>query len=128
MRPERFTPAHEAHNTLCCLDGNSRIHLRCRRNCTGAGRPIHDVWDWSLLLRNLDQDKQEDAARQLSIYDLDESWVAGFVSGVGAAGFGPLRKTDAAALTTFMDQYCQAHPLESISSAARRLVAELAGQ
>jgi hypothetical protein len=52
----------------------------------------------------------------------DEQWVLGFLSGIGFVGDGgdnPLNGVDAAAVWGWMDNYCQAHPLESIATAAK---------
>jgi hypothetical protein len=60
----------------------------------------------------------------ITVYDGYQVWAAGFISGAGYAGLN-LRETDFGGLVTFMDQYCQAHPLEHISRGAQALVGEL---
>ena len=53
---------------------------------------------------------------------LDETWVQGFLSGVGAEGAqhgdNPLNGTDGEAVQAWIDNYCGAHPLDDISVAA----------
>lgn len=64
----------------------------------------------------------------------DRVWVLGFVSGVGyrqtwdPPKLGELKATDSNALTVWMDNYCRAHPLDSIVKGASALVTELASQ
>jgi hypothetical protein len=60
------------------------------------------------------------------------SWVAGFLSGISTAGlFAPdnalfrLQKTDVDATIGWIDQYCAAHPLETVHTAAGVLWTEL---
>jgi hypothetical protein len=54
--------------------------------------------------------------------NMEQQWVLGFLSGIGAmAGDkreNPLNGVDAAAVWAWIDNYCQAHPLEYISGAA----------
>jgi hypothetical protein len=51
-------------------------------------------------------------------------WVLGFVSGYGYSG-PAMAHTDAEAIASWIDNYCQKNPLESIAEAAGRLVEEL---
>jgi hypothetical protein len=57
-----------------------------------------------------------------------EQWVFGFLTGVGSAGVylpskvNPLQGVDANAVLAWMDNYCQAHPLENVGSAAGAFV------
>jgi hypothetical protein len=53
-----------------------------------------------------------------------QAWVLGFLSGVGYAGVS-LNKTDSDAVSVWMNNYCQAHPLDTISVGAKALVDEL---
>ena len=56
------------------------------------------------------------------------AWFLGFVSGYGASSSErgqSLRMTDADAMFAWIDNYCQAHPLETIATAAGVLVLEL---
>jgi hypothetical protein len=50
-----------------------------------------------------------------------EQWVLGFLSGIGAGGPGmnPLNGVDGDAVWGWMDNYCQAHPLDKVRDAAR---------
>ena len=51
----------------------------------------------------------------------DEQWVSGFLSGIGYEGeevIDPLVGLDAQAVWAWVDDYCQAHPLEKIAAAA----------
>lgn len=52
------------------------------------------------------------------------TWVVGFVSGAGFTGT-QMRNTDADGIGTWIDTYCAAHPLDSVSKAAGKLVTEL---
>jgi hypothetical protein len=56
------------------------------------------------------------------------NWVLGFLSGVGFIGiqngYNPLHGLDAGAVSSWLDNYCQAHPLEPLAAAAEALVAE----
>jgi hypothetical protein len=53
---------------------------------------------------------------------LDETWVQGFLSGVGSIGisqgFNPLNDTDPDSVWAWIDHYCGAHPLDDIAVAA----------
>jgi hypothetical protein len=52
-----------------------------------------------------------------------EAWVLGFSSGVGSVGFeNPLRGVDAQGVGGWIDNYCQAHPLDVIAKAASAFV------
>jgi hypothetical protein len=69
--------------------------------------------------------------------DADLAWVLGFLSGAGAVASSlkddlgtklnvrELRRTDAPAVTLWMDQYCAAHPLSRIVDASYKLMDEL---
>jgi hypothetical protein len=51
----------------------------------------------------------------------DASWVVGFLSGigfVGEKGDDPLNGVDADGVWAWIDNYCRAHPIESIARAA----------
>ena len=51
---------------------------------------------------------------------MDVEWMLGFLSGVGYAGpptADPLGGLDGNAVATWIDNYCQAHPLEKIIDA-----------
>jgi hypothetical protein len=71
------------------------------------------------------QDKQSDSPDGLSDYDIDKTWVLGFVSGYGYKTGSGLRETDSGGIFTFMDSYCQAHPLDAIYTGVQALVQEL---
>jgi hypothetical protein len=55
-----------------------------------------------------------------------EGWMLGFVSGYGYGSEDQLRVTDAKAMSVWLDNYCQAHPLDTIAVASQALVRELA--
>jgi hypothetical protein len=58
---------------------------------------------------------------------MNGSWVTGFLSGIGYAGadwLDPLQGLHNRDVLAWMDTYCQAHPLESISRAAGGLAHE----
>jgi hypothetical protein len=64
----------------------------------------------------------------------DEAWVAGFLTGASAVtlqrvNISPLNETvanrDDQGLWAWLDNYCQAHPLESIAEASNKLENEL---
>jgi hypothetical protein len=52
---------------------------------------------------------------------LPEQWILGFLSGVGyegaAGGDNPLNGVDADAVGAWMDNYCQANPLDTLAKA-----------
>jgi hypothetical protein len=55
-----------------------------------------------------------------SIAHIDESWVLGFLSALGwraENGDDPLRGLDSNAVAGWIDNYCQAHPLDDIATA-----------
>ena len=56
----------------------------------------------------------------------DESWILGFLSGVGyeGAGLSPLNDVDAKDVFGWMDNYCRAHPLDDIEKAGEAFVRE----
>jgi hypothetical protein len=56
-----------------------------------------------------------------------EQWVLGFLSGIGYTGwmnYNPLNGLDANAVLAWIDNFCQAHPLDRISTAASLFVFE----
>ena len=58
-----------------------------------------------------------------------QTWVIGFVSGACAALAASkveLRQTDSDAMAAWIDQYCAAHPLETVGTATEELVLEFA--
>lgn len=63
-------------------------------------------------------------SRDLSFAGSLESWVLGFLSGIGYMGsddVDPMRGLDNYAVAGWIDNYCGAHPLEKIVDAARAL-------
>lgn len=52
------------------------------------------------------------------------AWVGGFVSGVGSSGkgFDPAHNLDGDAIWAWVDNYCHAHPLETIGGASAAFV------
>lgn len=54
------------------------------------------------------------------------SWAQGFVS--AAANYSHLKESDSDGLASFLDQYCQAHPLASFYTASSHLVMALGGK
>jgi hypothetical protein len=55
-------------------------------------------------------------------YQIDLSWVLGFLAGIAYASLdNPLHGLDANAVADWIDNYCQAHPLEHIIDAADAL-------
>jgi|SRR6516165_4538362 hypothetical protein len=58
------------------------------------------------------------AWRRQGIAGFPEQWVLGFLSGIGyKGGNNPLNGVDANAVWAWMDNYCYAHPLDSIEKA-----------
>lgn len=57
---------------------------------------------------------------------VEENWLFGFLSGL-ATGTDKdiLQSTDAESITLWMDNYCKANPLSSISAGAQAMFAEL---
>lgn len=59
---------------------------------------------------------------------LYESWILGFLSGVGLTGFetgiSPLNGVDAEGVFAWVDNYCRAHPLEEVHDAGKAFVLE----
>lgn len=53
------------------------------------------------------------------------AWVLGFLSGAGWAGADTIRDIDNDAIKVWMNNYCQAHPLDSIAMGAQALALEL---
>jgi hypothetical protein len=54
----------------------------------------------------------------------NKSWVVGYVTGATAGGMR-LRQSDSLGMVTFIDQFCQANPLDDISKATFALVKAL---
>jgi hypothetical protein len=54
-------------------------------------------------------------------YD-EGQWLLGWVSAVGYYGVANLRQTDSDAIAAWLDNYCQAHPLDQLDVAADHLV------
>lgn len=52
-------------------------------------------------------------------------WVEGFLSGVGSTG-RKMKDTDGGGVQAFVDQYCDAHRLDTIATAVGALVRALA--
>lgn len=54
----------------------------------------------------------------------DQSWVMGFLSGVALTGgdYNPLNNTDALGVWAWIDNYCQANPLDEIYQAGEAFV------
>lgn len=53
-------------------------------------------------------------------------WVSGYLSGVFLSlEFDPLKNTDGPAILGWLDNYCRAHPLDTISQASGKLAVEL---
>lgn len=66
------------------------------------------------------------ANRNQPIGGLHEQWLEGFVSGAAImSGKDLIRGTDGDALYAWADNYCLAHPLDSLSDAAIALVRTL---
>ena len=53
------------------------------------------------------------------------TWVLGYVSSYGYYGSKTLKEVDSQALISWMDNYCQANPLDSISDGAKQLIEAL---
>lgn len=68
-------------------------------------------------------DKTDDIAHGLDLY-----WVQGSVSGFGFRHDGSMKKTDRDGVSASVDNYCAAHPLDTMSKAAEALVVQLAKQ
>lgn len=74
----------------------------------GPGNESCGTWTTDHLLPN-----------SVSTYMAD-SWVTGFLSGIGSAvaGADPLRGTDSNGVVGWIDNYCRAHPVETVAGAA----------
>jgi hypothetical protein len=75
----------------------------------GAGVDSCGTW-------TADRRQQSGAALQ------DEQWVVGFLSGIGYRGdddSDPLKGMDAQGVWAWIDNYCLAHPIETVSTAAK---------
>ncbi len=59
-----------------------------------------------------------------AIHVSEKSWVLGFISGAWFGGF-TLVQTDLPAMNLWMDNYCTAHPLDNVATAAGMLAVEL---
>ena len=58
---------------------------------------------------------------------MSEQWVVGFLSGIGSMVLGeldPLHGLQAEGVYDWMDNYCSAHPSETIEAAARVFIQE----
>jgi len=64
-------------------------------------------------------------ARKSGDYYQQGSWVLGFVSSYGYYEGKTLKEVDSQALVSWMDNYCQANPLDSISDGAKQLIEAL---
>jgi hypothetical protein len=60
------------------------------------------------------------ANRRVQVKSMDaETWVLGFLSGIGYAGNGnPLANMDAEGVWAWIDKYCSAYPISTIIIAA----------
>ena len=67
-------------------------------------------------------ERKDDLSSRLN----SESWVLGFVTAMGAAGLH-LKDTDRDAMDGWLDNYCVAHPLDILGTAALALIGELIG-
>jgi len=59
-------------------------------------------------------------ARQQNEAELPEHWLLGYLSGIGSesvSGTDPLKSMDAEAVFAWVDNYCRAHPLDTIERA-----------
>lgn len=82
---------------------------------TGMGTSSCGSWTTNLNHR----DRQWD-------HLLDLSWVLGFLSGAGYAGnsdIDPLHGVDGYGVEAWISNWCQTHPIEHISHAARAFIA-----
>jgi hypothetical protein len=60
------------------------------------------------------------------MHDVEEGWVLGFISGAGLGiGHSLLANIDGYAIAGWIDNYCHAHPLDSIGGAAIALAEAL---
>jgi len=61
------------------------------------------------------------AARRIRSSADFEQWVLGYLSGVGAVALNldPLNRVDAFGVWAWIDNYCQAHPIERVTDAAK---------
>jgi hypothetical protein len=63
-----------------------------------------------------------DRRTNINLYQIDQAWVLGFLSGVGYMGnanLDPLQGLNFQAVTTWLDNYCQRYPLQGIEAAAK---------
>jgi hypothetical protein len=62
-----------------------------------------------------------------NLTDMQDSWLAGFISGFSAYAFTPSRtySVDFSALQASLTNYCSAHLLDPIATAAQMLAAQL---
>lgn len=63
--------------------------------------------------------------RKSGNYYQQGQWILGFVSSYGYYGSKTLKEVDSQALASWMDNYCQANPLDFISDGAKQLVKTL---
>lgn len=82
--------------------------------------PIEGWADYTIMGSGIASCGTWTAQRRARQSDTFEQWVVGFLAGVGWVGDkgdDPLRGLDAQAVLAWMDNYCQAHPLERIAKA-----------
>jgi hypothetical protein len=63
-----------------------------------------------------------DRRTNVNLYQIDQAWVLGFLSGVGYMGnanLDPLQGLNFHAVTAWIDNYCQRYPLQGIEAAAK---------
>ncbi len=84
------------------------------------GEGTRQCGDWTA-------DYQQSLVTDLSIYPLDEAWVMGYVSAVNDNDprVPNITATDPSAMSAWMNNYCQQHPLDHIFEGARALVTAL---
>ena len=65
------------------------------------------------------------AERKTSAWFQDGEWILGFLTAANRFANVPPRHTDSAAITVWVDNYCQANPLEDLVEAATALLTTL---
>lgn len=65
-----------------------------------------------------------DKAENNVVNAANRAWVLGYITGVGGSGVR-MRQTDSPGILSFVDQYCDAHRVDTIEVAAVALVTEL---
>jgi len=91
---------------FCC----ATLHMVCAQQYNNVGVGNQSCGKWIVDRR----DNSYAAA-------IDESWVNGFLSGIGFIGYqgaDPFKDTDAYGVWAWIDNYCNANPLSEITSAA----------